>query len=399
MGAIIVGSGGTSGGTSEGSGTGATLSRSSSIALAGYPALGASAYGALRNPIIFFPRPATAVVATPSIDSWEDLNVQPTYLQLFVNDVRLALDDPAVGKKYSDSEIIRLGGLAMRQVFKDLTAITTRPVVLTHDIAINSTTLIYYLPPSIGEVLHIGEFDTTNNNWKWKLQTRSRFNSNVRSMRFEGRRIRLEAPATAAFTLRIEYIPGTDYYPHEAVRTFTTATLADNKTFALVEPGDETDFLIRGFVDARPQAYIGSLFRVWRLYSDDLTAPRVEERIITNYAITPGDSGKQRVITLDADLDTAIVQDGVTEYQYEIVPIFWEGVRQCMAVRAALTLAGMSGMREKEASLTMEYRTAIRNERLLEAYMTQDNKSWDYDTDESQRAGNTTNPNGFVTRW
>ncbi len=75
------------------------------------------------------------------------------FLENLVDDVRLALDDPAISAKWSTQQILRMSGMAFRRAFRDINIISSHRIILTHDVAISGSTRRYDLPPIIGEVV------------------------------------------------------------------------------------------------------------------------------------------------------------------------------------------------------------------------------------------------------
>ncbi len=308
----------------------------------------------------------------------EERDMQASFLSNIIDDVRLVLDDPAVSEKFTDQEIIRLAGPSFRRVLRDVNTVSSRPYVCVFTVPVVVGTQRYELPPAIGEVLIMGEFDSDIDQYSWVNHPSSRYAAYRSGAWLEGRTVVLATKPTATYDLRIEYIPSGDFLPHEGARCFSSGTLDDiTKTFALVEPVNESDStkLLRGLIDARQNAYIGARIRIWNL-APQTASPRepeiLEERTIISYVIDPTlvsqGSGSSRLVTVDTPWSTSIVENGTDVYQYEIVPIGAEGVRLVMMLGIAMTLAAAAGLSERRKLITEEYRMAIRNERLFDAF-------------------------------
>ena len=309
-----------------------------------------------------------------------------SFLEELVSDVRLAIDDAAISAKFSDAEVLRFAGMAFRRAFRDVSAVSSRPVVLTHDISITTSQRSYALPPCIGEILLMGEWDSELGHYKWKLDSPSRWSPDRPGVHIAGRRIVWDVAPTTAFTLRVEYSPGADFRPHEGVVTVTTADLTDaTLDLNLVDPATESADLKLGSVDDRQNAYVGGVIRMWQVTDED--PPVVQERLITAHTVDPthATSAMKRVISVEEAWSPALTN--AEDYRYEIWPLGYDGFRQAVMLGAAVTLCAMSGMNERRQALLAEYVLAIRTEKLFEAYFSPTGDVWATDTDEAYAGG------------
>ncbi|MFQ5472314.1 MAG: hypothetical protein ACE5FA_05440, partial [Dehalococcoidia bacterium] len=206
-----------------------------------------------------------------------------SFLSDLIDDVRLALDDPAVSKKWTDAQILRLGGMAFRRAFRDINVVSSHRVVLTHDISILSTTRLYELPPVVGEVVVWGEWNDDLGSYNWYVNSPSRYSPYRRGVHMDGKRIRFDANPQKAFTLRVEYIPGPHFFPHEGQIVFDNGAAnydnATSTTFPIVKKSLQTTTTVpRGTVIYYKDGFVGQVLKIW---PDDTTDPQqIQERVI-----------------------------------------------------------------------------------------------------------------------
>lgn len=286
-----------------------------------------------------------------------------SFLTTLIEDVRLAIDDPTVGAKFSSAMIVRWAGQAMRRVSQDLERMASKPLVLAFDFTVPAGTVVYQLPPSIGTIIEIGSWDADLGRWSWTLFCPSRMGPFRPSCFLSGRRLVFDKPPDADTALRIEYKPSGDFLAHEGKRVFAAALLTSTQ-FALVEPASETAGVLNGVIDDRQNAYVGATIRFW----NPAGAPAlVQERTVLAHVVS-STAGKTRLLTLDSAPDPALTQDGIVNYQYELLPVAAEPLRQCVVLGTAMLLCSMAGLDTKKNSLALEYRLATRTERLSAAH-------------------------------
>jgi hypothetical protein len=300
-----------------------------------------------------------------------------SFLEMFLEDVRLFVDDPVAGEKYTDTQVMRLAGLASRKIFRDLQFISSQPNVLSFDISVLTTVQVYFLPTGIGEILNIGEWDSTQDCYLWKIKTPSRRTPLRPNMFLSGRSVVFDALPDRAFTMRVEYLPSGDFSGHEANVNWAAAPTALN-AFWLVDASSEAADLQRGVVDDRDGAYLGGMLRVWNPAS---SPTEIFERIITGHTVSvSGTAEQRRAITVDRDWDALF--SAATVYRYEIVPQWIEGVRLLAVLGTAITLCTGAGMGDRIKLLEREYLKAARTERLAVANQNPDERTFRQDTDE-----------------
>lgn len=294
-------------------------------------------------------------------------------LELLVEDIRIALGDPAIGAQYTDAQLLRRASAAAQRVVQDVQRVSSRPIVAVADVIIPVGTTVYQLPPSIGTLLEIGEWDSTYGNWKGVYYDVSRSGPFRPGLHLSGRCIVLDKAQEANLELRIEYKPSGEFSAHEGSRNFNAAALGASE-FALIEPSVAP---VRGIVDDRQNAYVGALLRVWATTN---TLMEVQERVVTAHTINTALTGKQRLLTVDVPFSPVLVQDAVATYEYEVVHSSLESVRECVVLLTALQLCTPNALSQKKNALALDYRIAVRGARLSETNADQRRQHWVKDT-------------------
>ncbi len=300
-----------------------------------------------------------------------------SFLSNFVSDIRLSVEDPDVGARFTDSAIIRLAGPAMKRVYQDLVRLSSKPLYLYLDISFPGGDLAVALPPCVGSVVNVGEWNSDNGRFDTVLGTTSLMGPYRPGLRVSGRRLVHDKGLAETTTFRIEFKPKGEFLAHEASRKFVAASLETDE-FALVEPASESTDLDYGLVDDRPNAYVGSFLRVW---SSSDTPAVVQERVVLGYVIDKDAADNTvRLLTVDSDFDPVLTQDNAHVYNYEIVPTFADAAQEAIMFGAAMTLCNMSGMRSRAQDLALEYRMALRTAKLEETMGDLRRQHWQKDT-------------------
>lgn len=301
-----------------------------------------------------------------------------SFLGDLVNDVRTGIDDAEVGSRFEDNDLIHHAGLASRRVWQDLNAVSSAPVVARLEITVGTYGAYqdYYLPPSVGRVLTIGEWDTDREWWDWRHKSHSRHHPYRPGIHVMGRRLHFDKVPTTEKTLTIEYVPSGDFKPHEAVVTPGSIVLDTNGfcvTWDLISRSSEgPGTLLYGNVDDREGAYVGSLLRIWRTTPGGVDEPaEIQERTVTSHIVTEGSTVRRLEVRPAFEPVTTI-----NEYHYELVPMYWQGVQQLIGLGTSMTLCAMTGLRDRYYLLLKEYQSAIRSEQLAAAKTTPFNKSF-----------------------
>ena len=291
-----------------------------------------------------------------------------------VSDVRTMISDENVGAIFTDAQIIHHSHLATKRIFKELTQISSAPVVLRHKVYIPSyahyvgTGFVaapwptsYRLPPSLGRIIQYGYWDYTEERWDYAIKPTDRRNRHFRSVRIEGNALVFDQVPTTKTLLTIEYEPSGDFRCHRASSEYDSAAL-DTNEFELIQPNDESDDLDYGVVDDRDGAYNGGMLRLWRTSAAVAGGPiEVQERLITDHVVSS--SGEPyRKITVDADFSPALVN--AVEYEYEVVPTYLSTMEQIIALGTSLSLCAYSAMDKRYSMLRKEYQSALRTEQL-----------------------------------
>jgi hypothetical protein len=292
------------------------------------------------------------------------------FLETLIADVRLAMDDSAVSETYSNAEILRRANAACTMVFQDLQAISSTPFTVQHDFTLTAGTTVYQLPPSIGRIYELGSWNNDTKSWNWIIGKGDHVGFFRPGVFLSGNRITLDKGPDSDIDLRIEYVPSGDFKPHAGKVSIPGSY--DDLTMPLVDPADESTDLNFGEVDDRAGAYVGGILRIWPDASG--TAPQTTlDRLVTGHTLH--DSTRYRRVTVDVPF-TGRTKDGVTEYQYEILPVYMPMISNLVMIHTAMQLCSFSSMSEKRRLLQADYQSAVRTARLAEANRTVHGMEW-----------------------
>lgn len=293
------------------------------------------------------------------------------FLANLIEDARATVDDPIVSGRHTNAEILRWAGASFRKAFRDVTAFSARRVVLTHDIIINTTDVLYELPPCVGEILTWGEM-FPDGLFGARDFGPSRFSPcRAYGIWLEGNRLRLSTRSMRTYTLRIEYVPGPHFNSHAGVVVFDDASGANRTTdlsssqFPLVDISTQTSSTVPyGEIEYRKNGFVGQILRLW----PNTGMPVVQQRLITAQTLNPSATFNDAVLTLDMPLDN-VPASGQT-WNYEILPMGMEAFRLLVALGTGITLATLSAQRDRIRDLERQYVIHARTEKLWEAYYT-----------------------------
>lgn len=271
------------------------------------------------------------------------------FLASVVARARVYTDEPSFAAKYPTDILYPIIESAWDRAMREANAVADNAIVVRYSLAIDPDTAVYYLPPTVGQVLRFGKARDTGLNPDWIIP-RSRLNPAGGGIIFEGPNVRFEPRPTTSETLTIEYIPNGHCTLHSS--TVTEAAFTSTTSFTLDNTPDE------GYFDRRPNAYLGA---VWRLLSGPTPAGRsycpVQERVITGYNSSTG------AVTFDVPLDVSF--SGTSgNYVYEVVPLESPFFLDAVAWDVATTIHGIGDNGSKAKFSEFRYMQQMRLIRL-----------------------------------
>jgi len=258
-----------------------------------------------------------------------------TFLGRQLNLIRRYTDEPSIGSKYSDEELIEQIEAATQTVLAELHTSEDAPIVVRHAISVNEGAVSYLLPPNVEAILRIAKLNETTGLPDYMVEPTSIWSWNGPGLRLEGRTLRFDPVFSGATdTLEIMYVPNGDirlHYGTGTSPTATTLTLAASPTL--------------GTLDTRENCYVGCVLRV---VSD--TNGYIQERTITAYDRTT------RVATVFPAFDPT--PSGTITY--EVAPTYGRFVEQLISFYVAHQLRAVAGDLKKAAALQDQYVKARR---------------------------------------
>lgn len=289
-------------------------------------------------------------------------------LQEMVDRIRFYTNEASVNAKYRDADLWKLINMCAAQVMTDIINTQENPITVRHRITFVTNVFEYALPPYVGEILRLGNFDETNNVWTGYFEPRSRWNPLGAGIEFLGQSlIRFTGGAISADdTFDVEFIPNGELMPYgvsgqptavppEAIFSEAAGTWADDNMKISVAPD-------LGVFDRRPNAYVGQVLRVYDgpiayLGDDPGSKPffPISEHVITAYdADTVALTVTPKWPTWWEDAEAS------DKWAYEIVPVFGKSFVDAVILRVVLFITQME-LPERAGNANMEFQKAKRN--------------------------------------
>ena len=317
-------------------------------------------------------------------------NTTYSVIERLVEDVRLMMNDPAITSRFTDTQIVGFAAKAMRDVFTDIQRIDSSPIVLSMDIGLNPESFaetedgrneyVAELPPAIGEIVRMGTWDSGQGRFESILDWGTMWKRNAEQERLylDGHRLVSHWKLNEPTTVKIEYIPSGEYSPVLWRNTYSSGNLfSTSSADYVVLPPDSK--IIAGQVDPRPNAYCGSILRIW---NESKTSPMATEKTVTAYFLSLGN----RVVTISpnfgGEFDSYLKPSpwSTDVVGFELVPPLSALGFDAVAMRTARFLAAMSGDASRDANLMMEYRALLRGARLAKAFFNVQEIRWGRDS-------------------
>lgn len=267
------------------------------------------------------------------------------FLTRTISRIRLFTGEPSVNAKYSDAELIDLIESAWGVVIADeLLRVSDHPVCAEATLSVAANTQKYILPPTMSEILMIGEQDSTTKLFTSDHVPRSRFNPSGPGWALNGNVLEFTPLPTNTVTLVIAYIPGGDVRLHHGTAQAAAAgtiTLATSPTV--------------GAIDERPNAYVGCMVRLLDSSGGSATPLAIgEERIITAY------NKSTKVATVSPNWTTT----PAGTLTYEVAPLLSSMADMVVACYVAQLIVGLEGNARRQATMEKEFQRMMRGLRL-----------------------------------
>jgi len=264
-----------------------------------------------------------------------------SFLYTCLERVRGYLDDPDFDAKYDNNFLIRhIISPCMTDVWARINMNLDNPVVLRHDIAIDSDTEYYILPPSIGEVWRVAARDSKGRIVN-ELMPRNEFHPIGVGFAIEGNCLRVD-PKVSTKTYTLYYVPSGDVRPHYGTTASDAGLAGDKKTFTL------TTSPTVGDLDRRDNAYAGQILRIIP------TSGKIEERVIETHTVA--DDGTATVVTR-----LPFTKAHGNQVVYEIAPIGMQSLYEAISAAASLKLGAYRKITAAHHQMiTQQYRSAIK---------------------------------------
>lgn len=272
------------------------------------------------------------------------------FISRIINLTRKLTDDPALNAKWTNGDIIALCRKSWAQLWIDLNMSADNPVTVRHDITVNITGQDYWLPPTVGEILRFSRIEATSDMPTWEVVPKSRYNPFGPGFQIEGNLIRFTPIWGFGDTLRLEYIPSGDVFPHEGTGSVVPEDddHVAGQWFTLSSPP------AAGVLDERPNAMAGYLIRFF-------TDASILEHVIDSHD-QPTNRVKLRIPTSPALPEGSAIE-------YEVVPVFGSLFEFVIAIMISRTILAGEANAERRKELTSEYAEAIRGLQLHLTHM------------------------------
>lgn len=248
-------------------------------------------------------------------------------------------NEPSENPKWTSDKLYPLIRGSYGRVMQDVNGLGQNPLIVRFDVTVTSTQRTYLLPPNIGQIIAFGKVNTTTDEFYECILPQSRLNPSGPGVTFEGPLVRFEPNWGVDETLRVLYIPNGDCALHLGTFLSTDDDVTTTTIPVSTSPSE-------GYFDRRPNAYLGSMFRLLSCLDDtDVSVSPigysyfpVQERPIT------GVVAETALITVDTELDfdPSADMDGADPFTftYEIVPFMGDLFQEAISWDVAAIIHG-----------------------------------------------------------
>lgn len=274
-----------------------------------------------------------------------------SFLTRSIVDIREAVDEPIINKKYTDTRVIRHLEKAFILVLNEKNRNNKTPATVKQTITVVSGTTEYVLPYVMGS-LH-GLYDLSDTGTKVFFDGRSSYNPFGRRVWLEDHTLHIQTVDSIGVgsELTAEWIPNGIARLHNGACTID----ATGKIITFDATPNAGD------LDTHSKAYAGSKFRILGLDGTTVTGNYMQERNITDYDNTT------RQATLDVALSPIPTTDDGNIY-YEIAPFISQAFDSVVPLYAAYRISSIEGNAKRAKGILDAYRNELRNVRLTAFY-------------------------------
>jgi hypothetical protein len=268
------------------------------------------------------------------------------FLSECVSLVRKAVDEPSLGPKYTDADIVEYIQVAFDDVVSDVNVNSDHPVLVRYTLPLVVGTQDYLLPANCGEIWRVAKINATTGRPDWETYPSTEHSASGAGFSLEGNKLRLLSKWTLADTVEVLYVPTGEPSIHKGTASDTAGPLpaATIKFAATVTDGTR---------DTRANAYAGYMVRI---LSD--SNGRVQDRIVSAY------DSATRIATVSPPWDPALDNTTVAVV-YEVVPQYTRLIKHVVILKTALTILSNEGNTTRIRTITDELRVKMRAMRMI----------------------------------
>jgi len=240
-----------------------------------------------------------------------------SFIYTVIERIRGYLDDPDLDAKYTDDFLIRhIIMPSMTNVMARINNSLTNPVVSKLLISTVKDTQYYQLPPTVGEIWGVTEYDTDTGDITRDYKPRSHWSPDGPNWSLEGNLLSIRPIPAKAQDIYIFYTHTGDLLLHYGAGTLdsdlTTFTLATSPTL--------------GAIDKRANAYAGSILRL-------LSGNVIEERVVES------STANEYTGSIELTVRVPFAHNSAGAVTYEVAPLNSQALYEAVAASGALKLA------------------------------------------------------------
>lgn len=276
------------------------------------------------------------------------MSYSESFITRSIADVREAVDEPIINKKYTDARVIRHLEKAFIIVLNEKNRNSKTPATVKQTITVVSGTTEYVLPYVMGSFL--GLYDLSESGTKVFFDGRGFYNPSGRRVWLEDHTLHIQTVGVGS-ALTAEWIPN-------GIARLHNGTCTIDSTGKIITFGATPN---AGALDTHAKAYAGSKFRILEVDGTIVTGNYMQERNITDY-----DNTMQKA-TLDVALNPIPTTNNGLIY-YEIAPFVSQAFDSVVPLYAAYRISSIEGNAKRARGILDAYRNELRNVRLTAFY-------------------------------
>lgn len=279
------------------------------------------------------------------------------YLQNTITEIRKLADSPRLRVKYTDSELLAKISEGFQEVIRDLYNSATKKPMSRVDITLVSGTEYYAIPPTVGEIRRIVQFQSDGITIQDEFRPRHFYHLMGPGIQIDSNH-RIWVPSkNVDGTFTLFYYPTGDFIPYVGYVDKTTASTS-GFTMKSASP-----YSVLGEIDRRSNAYVGGLVRLLQHQTaaqlpSGATQFPINERAIQTYSNYTGAITVKPVFDFDP---STLTDTSDAHLLYEVVPADSAYLWPCVARYVARTLCLTDGKRAKAGGLQRLYDEAKRS--------------------------------------